>query len=423
MRRPLLMAGFVLLFTSTELTAQVLNWGSAFSPAWVHGNTNRTAINVAGTGVNCTVVASITGSGVFKQTSSFGGLTPTVSAATIVVPGSPSRLHTIVDLDNTSSYVTVRLTFSSYVRNVSFRIADIDKPGPTSTGHLDRATITGMMGPSVIIPSFSKYDAFTDPNFLTGSGNVATVNSSSGQADNALSDAIDQRGTITVDFGTSLINEIIIRYDNAPGADADPSQQDFAIGNVSFQLLTLPVSLISFSAAQAGNDVQLKWATAQENNSSHFAIERSNNASDWSAIGTVSARGNTNEKTDYTYADINPAKTTLFYRLKQFDQNGGFKYSSVARISNKELVAELVTYPNPFSTQVNISLHSAAVQQVTSTLTDITGRTVQADINQLSKGNNNYSMVVSQQLAAGIYWLRITDEQKNLIGQARLFKQ
>lgn len=417
------MAGFVLLFIYPKLTAQVLNWGSAFSPAWAHGNTNRTAINVAGTGVNCTVVVSITGSGVFKQASSFGALTPTVSGATIVVPGSPSRLHTIFDLDNTSSYVTIRLTFSGYVRNVSFRIADIDKPNSTSTSHLDRATITGMMGSAVVIPSYTKYDALTDPNFLTGSSNVATVNSTSGQAGDAISDAIDQRGTITVDFGTSLINEIIIRYDNAPGADEDPSQQDFAIGNVSFQLLTLPVNLVSFSAAQTGNDVQLRWATLQENNSSHFSIERSVNAGDWSAIGMITARGNTNVRTDYAFTDINPARTTLFYRLRQVDLDGNFKYSSVARISNRDMAAELVTYPNPFNTRVNISLRSAETQKVTSTITDATGRTVQADINQLSKGNNSYSMVVSQQLPAGIYWLRITDELKNVIGQACLLKQ
>jgi hypothetical protein len=417
------MAGIVLLFTSAELTAQVLNWGSAFSPPWAPGNTNRTAINVAGTGVNCTVVASITGSGVFRQTSSFGGLTPTVSGAIIVVPGSPSRLHTIVDFDNTSSYVTVRLTFSSYVRNVSFRIADIDKPGSTGTGHLDRATITGMMGPSVIIPSYTKYDPVTDPAFLTGSSNVATVNSSSGQADNALSDAIDQRGTITVDFGTSLINEIIIRYDNAPGADADPSQQDFAIGNVSFQLLTLPVNLVSFSAAQSGDNVELKWATAQETNSSHFTVERSSNASDWSAIGIVTARGNTTERSDYSHTDINPAKATLFYRLKQVDQDGNSRYSPVARISTKDLITELITYPNPFSTLVNISLHSATAQPVTSSITDVTGRVVQSVTRQLSKGNNLYSINVSEKIPAGIYWLTITDEQKNVLGQTRLFKQ
>lgn len=249
------------------------------------------------------------------------------------------------------------------------------------------------------------------------------MSSTSGQAGDAISDAIDQRGTITVDFGTSLINEIIIRYDNAPGADEDLSQQDFAIGNVSFQLLTLPINLVSFSAAQAGNDVQLRWATVQENNSSHFSIERSVNAGDWSAIGMITARGNTNVRTDYAFTDINPARTTLFYRLRQVDLDGNFKYSSAARISNRDMAAELVTYPNPFNTRVNISLRSAETQKVTSTITDATGRTVQADINQLSKGNNSYSMVVSQQLPAGIYWLRITVELKNVIGQACLLKQ
>lgn len=417
------MAGIVLLFTSTELTAQVLNWATSFSPAWANGNTNRTAMNVAGTGVNINVTSVISGGGSYGL-SPAAAQTPTVSGATFTVPGSAERLQLNTDFATNTSAVTLTITFSTLVREVSFRLADIDKNSSNSASYFDRATITGYMGSLLdYSPSVTKYDGATDPAFLQLGSRTAAVNSSSGQAGNTVSDLTDQRGTITVGFGSTIINKVVIVYDNAPGADPDPAAQDFAIGNIAFQLLTLPVDLVSFSAAQSGEDVGLKWATARESNSLHFTVERSSNASDWSAIGTVSARGNTNERTDYTYTDINPAKTTLFYRLKQFDQNGSFKYSSVGRISNKELVAELVTYPNPFSTQVNISLHSAAAQQVTSTLTDITGRTVQADINQLNRGNNNYSMTVSQQLAAGIYWLRITDKQNNLIGQARLFKQ
>lgn len=417
------MAGIVLLFTSTELTAQVLNWGSSFSPPWANGNTNRTATNVAGTGVNINVASVITGGGSYGLSPS-SAQTPTVSGATFIVPGSTERLQLNTDFATNTSAVTITITFSTLVRQVSFRLADIDKSNATSTTYFDRATITGYMGSLLdYTPSITKYDGATDPSFLQLGSRTAAVNSSSGQAGNTASDLTDQRGTITVDFGSTIINKIIIVYDNFPGADADPAAQDFAIGNIAFQLLTLPVNLVSFGAAQSGNDVQLKWTTAQETNSSHFAIERSSNASDWSAIGTITARGNTTERTNYTYTDINPARTTLFYRLKQMDQDGNFNYSSVARISNKDLVTELVTYPNPFHTQVNISLRSAVAQQVTSTITDIAGRTVQADINQLSKGNNNYSMVVSQQLTAGIYWLRITDEQKNVIGQARLFKQ
>jgi hypothetical protein len=422
MRKPLLMAGIVLLFTSTEITAQVLNWGSSFSPAWANGDTKRTAINVAGTGVNCNVESFIF-SGTYGLSPS-GAQTPTVSGATFVVPGSADRLQFSTDFTTNSSSVMLVIEFSTIVRNVSFRIADIDKSTATSTNYFDRVTVTGYMNfftPST--PVITKYDAVTDPAFLSLSGSSAAVNSSSGQAGNSNSSLVDQRGTVSVDFGSNIISRIVVVFDNAPGADADPAAQDFAIGNITFQLLTLPVNLISFSAAQSANDVQLKWATAQESNSSHFSVERSSNASDWSAIGTITARGNTSERTDYSYTDINPAKATLFYRLKQVDQDGSFNYSSVARISNKDLVTELVTYPNPFSSQVNISLHSAAAQQVTSTITDMAGRTIQADINQLSKGNNNYSMNVSKKLPAGIYWLSITDEQKNVIAQTRLFKQ
>jgi hypothetical protein len=36
----------------------------------------------------------------------------------------------------------------------------------------------------------------------------------------------------------------------------------------------------------------LQWETAQESNSSHFTVEHSVNGTDWTAVGTVKAAGN-----------------------------------------------------------------------------------------------------------------------------------
>ncbi|MBK8663039.1 MAG: hypothetical protein IPN18_15085 [Ignavibacteriales bacterium] len=56
--------------------------------------------------------------------------------------------------------------------------------------------------------------------------------------------------------------------------------------NLSFDT-PLPVELVSFTGARAGEAVNLKWQTATEINNMGFEIERSQNASFWTKIGFV----------------------------------------------------------------------------------------------------------------------------------------
>lgn len=414
------MAGMTLLFLYSEAQPN-LNWATSFSPAWADGNITGNAINISGSGINCTATATMVGGGTYMGAlGGSGAQTPTVSGATFTVPGTTNRIQVTPNFSSNTSYVDIVLSFTSFATNVTFKIVDIDKTSPNSSNYFDRVTVTGSNGTSTYNPTLSKYDAVTDPNFLVISGNVANVNTTNGQGDNTASDATDQRGTVNVNFGSAVINSVTIRYDNAAGANSNPASQAIAIGSVSFSSTTLPVSLFDFNGHRQSKDVVLNWSTRQEINSASFDIERNSNGN-WEAIGNVPAKGNSNDVSNYAYTDINPAGAVLLYRLKMNDADGNFKYSNIIRIVTANSV-DITSYPNPFNSLVNLSISSPGNQQAIVKLYDVAGKMLLTETKNLFSGNNSFSVTGLEKFSKGIYFLEIKNINGELLARTRLMK-
>lgn len=107
---------------------------------------------------------------------------------------------------------------------------------------------------------------------------------------------------------------------------------------------TLPVTLVSFSVSNEGDQNNLAWKTSFETNSQGFDIERSWNGNNFEKVGFVAGHGDSNRGSDYSFIDRSPLFNS-YYRLKQLDFDGRFAYSRV--ISVKSPDAEIVAYPNP----------------------------------------------------------------------------
>lgn len=414
----------VLCLTQKAITQINLNWASSFSPSWSNGALSRTASNINGNSINCTTTITMNGGGVFTGVTGnvFGTPTPTVTGATFTVPGAASRIHLTPNYTSNTSYTEIVFNFSSMTTNVSFRIADIDKNDATSTSYFDRVTITGSNGTTTYNPTITKYDATTDPNFLVISGNTASVNTSSGMAGNTASDATDQRGTINVNFGSSVINSITIRYDNAPGADPNTAAQAIAVGIVSFNQSTLPVSLSNFSGYRKDNDVLLNWTSSQEINSASFEVER-NTGAGWEKIGTVAAAGFSSGERNYSYRDIRPAGSILLYRLRQTDLDQSFKYSAVVRISSENKAGGISVYPNPVRNQAAVSVYSSTQQNLSISIADLSGRILQTQSRKVFTGNNTISMPIPGSLPKGVYQLIVREENGQMKGSTKILRE
>jgi hypothetical protein len=119
----------------------------------------------------------------------------------------------------------------------------------------------------------------------------------------------------------------------------------FTLGNNSLST-PLPVELISFNAKAQDKSVLLTWSTATEINNKDFTIERSLNSKDWSSIGSVNGAGNSTVRIDYRFTDEKPNQGISYYRLKQTDFDGAYKYSNVVSV-DREKIDQLYAYPNP----------------------------------------------------------------------------
>lgn len=157
----------------------------------------------------------------------------------------------------------------------------------------------------------------------------------------------------------------------------------------------LPVTLISFTGqVNAEGQVALFWQTADEQNNSHFTIQRSLDGDSWTEIGMVPGHINSTTIQSYQYMDQSPPQGQVFYRLKQNDLNGDFEYSEIISIMNTGNSAFKV-YPNPAQDFLNVQC-SDAIERVT--LINPQGKAFQ--LQQTDQMNNQFDL---RNMAKGIY--------------------
>lgn len=93
-------------------------------------------------------------------------------------------------------------------------------------------------------------------------------------------------------------------------------------GTATLDCTLLPIELISFSAVESKNVVNIDWIVATQINNDRFVIERSSDGLFWEDIVTISGAGNASETMFYKHVDKNPLIGLNYYRLKQIDFNG-----------------------------------------------------------------------------------------------------
>lgn len=100
--------------------------------------------------------------------------------------------------------------------------------------------------------------------------------------------------------------------------------KDFQITNA----VTLPVSLLQFQATLKDKSTSLTWTTTNHFNFSHFVVEKSTDARNFSEAVMVMGAESTTAQSSYTYKDDlkNSTSKTVYYRLRMVDIDQKFTY-------------------------------------------------------------------------------------------------
>lgn len=168
----------------------------------------------------------------------------------------------------------------------------------------------------------------------------------------------------------------------------------------------LPITLISFDVYSMGDQVQLEWATADEENNDFFTIERSVNGIDFQTLMTLDGAGNSAGRIDYSVIDAFPLEGRSYYRLKQTDFNGQFSYSEVKSVFMDNVSHKVQLYRNPVRVGDEVRLLGLERLDVNTELNFITlaGQVV-TTVSAHELRNNGLRM-----LNPGLYLIKIDDQ-------------
>ena len=192
----------------------------------------------------------------------------------------------------------------------------------------------------------------------------------------------------------------------------------------------VPVELVSFTANIEKSTAVLSWKTATENNNSGFEVERSVDGKTFVKVGFVGGHGTTTKVNTYTFSEKLQAAGEYYYRLKQIDYNGTFKYSDVVKATSvvPKSFSLSQNYPNPFNPSTVINYDLPVASKVVLKVYDILGNEVATLINKEQAAGsyqitfNTQSASNHIQLSSGVYIYRIEAGNFTAIKKMMLLK-
>jgi hypothetical protein len=226
--------------------------------------------------------------------------------------------------------------------------------------------------------------------------------------------------------GTFLVKSMrIVLSDGTIGGCGN----DFALDDITLSQCTgggpTPVTFLSINARQkAGGVVGIEWSTSQEFNNKSFVIEKSADGnSNWNVVTSIDGAGNSSIVRNYNTFDPHPFKGINFYRIKQVDIDGHFKYSKTVSVKlslNKSGVSVLA---NPFHNSLTVNFSSLTNQVVSARLVDITGKQVAVEKWTINTGNTRKDFSGISGLQQGMYLLTVANAGGEIIFNSKVIKQ
>lgn len=188
---------------------------------------------------------------------------------------------------------------------------------------------------------------------------------------------------------------------------------------ISENCTVLPVTLTTFDANKIGRTTELTWKTATERNSSHFAVERSTNGSDFTEIGIVRAANAATGKS-YFFVDETPASGKNTYRLRSVDFDGKTMLSKSHTLTFVG-IKKTALFPNPVASDVTVEVSSEkGIGEVSFDVVNITG-SILYNRKVIATDEFTRTTLPTESLPAGTYFVKITNGSN--VWQHKFIKQ
>ena len=198
---------------------------------------------------------------------------------------------------------------------------------------------------------------------------------------------------------------------------------DFNGTTASLNCSTLPIELVSFEGIHNPFYNLITWRTAAKINNDFFTLEKSPDALHWTELEIINGAGNSIQPINYEFKDRSVDDQLVYYRLKQTDFDGYYKYSQVISVEPKATdiyMTELM--PNPTEKAVSFEFYTAVNGTLNIQLIDHTGKVAEERKEFMAQGKNSIT-VDTDELLNGIYIAKIYFDPSGFSSTTKLIKR
>jgi hypothetical protein len=182
------------------------------------------------------------------------------------------------------------------------------------------------------------------------------------------------------------------------------------IGIIAYTVI--PVELSSFNAESGKDEIRLRWVTSSELNNKGFDIEHTADTKEknWIPIGHIEGAGTSTEENEYIFIDRAPETGINYYRLKQIDFDGNFKYYNELKIDFNSVSDYALdqNFPNPFNPTTTISYSLPVAGHVNLTVYNLLGSEVVKLIDEQQQAGTHSihfsTEELGEKIGSGIYF-------------------
>lgn len=211
-----------------------------------------------------------------------------------------------------------------------------------------------------------------------------------------------------------FVQGYIVEYGGMPG---DPSVTLASNRTLIFTSI-LAATNLHLNAVGENSGIKLTWLANAKATTDSFIVLHSTDGINFYAKGSVAA-GNLISYNNYSWIDSRAGNKANYYRIKSVNKDGTYSLSGIVSIFNKS-TAKMWCFPNPVKKggSVTVNIQSDKVQTARITLAAIYGMRINEMRMNLQVGVQSATFAIDQ-LAAGIYFIGIQDQNGNYIGDLR----
>ncbi|MBL0358753.1 MAG: YbhB/YbcL family Raf kinase inhibitor-like protein [Chitinophagaceae bacterium] len=153
-------------------------------------------------------------------------------------------------------------------------------------------------------------------------------------------------------------------------------------------LAPVPVNFVTVEATCDNGKIKCKWTTATESaDAENFTVQRSQDGTNFIAVGTIPCTGNSSTIHEYNFTDSNNRGGSSYYRIRQTDRNGRFTNSYMVFVKCSSTAPWITVLPNPSTDKFTIKFNNTEQKSIQIVVYDAAGKLIYSYQSEQPAGN------------------------------------